>query len=83
MVRLFNGATLECSEAPGAYVQARVRSFSHPTISGEVPGLRAIAHALVLGQTLGPIGDCTSLKIDMGDKPKSTQNESKGQMPGL
>ena len=37
------------SEAPGAYVQARKSSFSHPTISGEVSGLRAIAHALYLG----------------------------------
>ena len=40
------------SQAPGAYVQASARSVSYPTISGEVPGLRAIAHALYLGQNL-------------------------------
>ena len=38
VMRCFIEATLEYSWAPGAYVQASARSFSHPTISGEVPG---------------------------------------------
>ena len=40
-VRCFIESTLEYKNAPGVYVQARARSFSYPTISGEVFGLRA------------------------------------------
>ena len=35
------------------------------------------------GCTLGPVDDCTSIKIDRGGQPNSGQIEPKGELPDL